>query len=431
MERHEPGPTTVATLLHGFEPAQPFITGRSRQALEHLVSAFEEARPVAILNSGWAAGSRQVINSFLSQLPKSVAVAQVTGSSASEAAGMRNLIRSIGFDPKELPLTELQLIFKNFLTFQRKRRRRTVLVMEDSGVNGEWVCNYLGRLVELETREKFGLTVVLVRQTRFDEYVDEPLLDPISYKVGKHISLTPFTPLETREFVRWRIQARESANIGRILDLDSITLIHELCDGVPDAIEQLFCESLVLAEKEDIVPLTTEIVMRASEALRLAPLAHQPRPGTRLAVRPSKDIPTLHVPMIPRIVLIHEGRTIREIPLTQQRISIGRSRENDLCIGSPYISRQHATIFRNGAETAVVDLDSRNGTFVNSRRIQVQTISDRDEIRIGYHYIHFFDPDSPRIRSMNGIGRSGKSSQNTTNRAHSVRTAIKADVARS
>jgi len=232
MERHEPGPTTVATLLHGFEPAQPFVTGRSRQALEHLVSAFEEARPVAILNSGWAAGSRQVINSFLSQLPKSVAVAQVTGSSASEAAGMRNLIRSIGFDPKELPLTELQLIFINFLAFQRKRRRRTVLVMEDSGVNGEWVCNYLGRLVELETREKFGLTVVLVRQTRFDEYVDEPLLDPISYKVGKHISLTPFTPLETREFVRWRIQARESANIGRILGLDAITLIHELCDGL-------------------------------------------------------------------------------------------------------------------------------------------------------------------------------------------------------
>ena len=407
MDRPEPGPT-VATLLHSFEPTEPFVTGRSRQALEHLTSVFEDSRPLAILNSGWAAGSVQVLNSFLSQLPKNVSVAQVAGSGASESAGMRNLIRSIGFDPKDLVVTDLRLIFENFLSFQRKRNRRTVVVMEDAGLNGEWVCNYVGRLVELEAREKFGMTVILVRQTRFDEFANEPSLDPISYKVGKHISLTPFTPLETREFIRWRIQATESANLGRILGLDAISLIHELCDGMPDAIDHLFCESLVLADDEDIIPVTTDIVMRASEALRLEPMAHQPKPSTRIAASPAKGIPTLPLPKAPRIVLIHKGRTLRELPVTQQRISIGRSDENDLCIDSPYISRQHATIFRNGAETAVVDLDSRNGTFVNSQRIQVQTISDRDEIRIGYHTIRFFDPDAPRIHPLNGIGRSRK-----------------------
>jgi len=429
MDRPQHGPT-VAALLHDAEPTAPFVTGRSGKALNHLFSAFEEARPLAVLNSGWRAGSKHVVQKFLAELGDKVSVARVSDACTSEIDGMRELIRSIELDPGELSVTDLRMIFEDFLAFQQKRKRRTIAALEDPGNNGGWICDYAGRLVELETSNKYGLTVILMRHTGFNVFTDEPSLDSVSYKAGKHISLTPFTKAETRRFIRWRIKAADSADIGRILDFEAITLIHELCDGMPDAIDQLCCASLELADKEDIVPVTTDVVMRASEALQMQPAARQPSAETRFVAAPPDGIPTLEVPESPRIVLMHNGEAIRELPIDQQRISIGRSNENDLCIESPFISRQHAAIFRNGGETAVVDLDSKNGTFVNSQRVQVQTISDQDEIKIGHHYIRYYDPDAPRIKSLNRIARKGTAVSKDADRARARKTSAKADGAR-
>jgi pSer/pThr/pTyr-binding forkhead associated (FHA) protein len=76
-----------------------------------------------------------------------------------------------------------------------------------------------------------------------------------------------------------------------------------------------------------------------------------------------------------------------------------------LCINSPFVSRQHAAIIRDGKETAIIDLDSQNGTFVNADRVRAKTMSDQDEIKIGHHRIKFIDPQaSPRV-SLNGVLR--------------------------
>lgn len=429
MDRPLPGPT-VAALLHDVEPTPPFVTGRSAKALNHLFSAFEEGRPLAVLNSGWRAGSQHVVQKFLAELGDKVSVARVTDACTSEPEGMRELIRSIGLDPKELGVADLRMIFEDFLAFQRKRKRRTIAVLEEPGKNGGWIRDYVGRLVELQMTNKSGLAVILMRQTSFNAVADEPSLDSVSYKAGKHISLTPFTKAETRKFIRWRIKAAATADMGRILDFEAITLIHELCDGMPDAIDRLCCTSLELADNEDTAPVTTDVVMRASQTLQLQPAARQPSVESRFVAAPPDGIPTLEVPKSPRIVLLHNGETIRELPIGQQRISIGRSNENDLCIESPFISRHHAAIFRNGAETAVVDLESKNGTFVNSQRIQVQTISDQDVIKIGHHYLRYYDPDAPRIKSLNRIARKGRAISKDADRARAPKASAKADGAR-
>jgi len=51
------------------------------------------------------------------------------------------------------------------------------------------------------------------------------------------------------------------------------------------------------------------------------------------------------------------------------KTTVGRSPENDLYLDDPQISRQHAEITWDGARCLVTDLNSRNGTFVNGRRL--------------------------------------------------------------
>lgn len=70
--------------------------------------------------------------------------------------------------------------------------------------------------------------------------------------------------------------------------------------------------------------------------------------------------------------------------LKQGQNSVGRSATNDIVIDNPSISRHHAVVTVNGAKVTVKDGGSRNGTFVDDRRISNEvTISPDNELKFG------------------------------------------------
>ena len=63
---------------------------------------------------------------------------------------------------------------------------------------------------------------------------------------------------------------------------------------------------------------------------------------------------------------------------------IGRSGECQLSLDDPLVSRRHATLNVSSDGVAVVDLESRNGVYVNGVRIlSERNLSDGDRITIG------------------------------------------------
>jgi pSer/pThr/pTyr-binding forkhead associated (FHA) protein len=59
----------------------------------------------------------------------------------------------------------------------------------------------------------------------------------------------------------------------------------------------------------------------------------------------------------------------RRLTLSFPRL-IGRSRQTGLFIPDPVVSRWHCLVFANGWQWLVVDLGSRNGTYVNGQSIR-------------------------------------------------------------
>jgi pSer/pThr/pTyr-binding forkhead associated (FHA) protein len=51
-----------------------------------------------------------------------------------------------------------------------------------------------------------------------------------------------------------------------------------------------------------------------------------------------------------------------------------------------------------------VDLKSRNGTFVNGKRITHQVLINNDIISLGDHRIKFIDPAATRRTTLRGAG---------------------------
>jgi pSer/pThr/pTyr-binding forkhead associated (FHA) protein len=94
----------------------------------------------------------------------------------------------------------------------------------------------------------------------------------------------------------------------------------------------------------------------------------------------------------PQLVLSNNGSVIQELTFDKARLIIGRSEHNDMAIGSRFISRHHALLVRHGNATFLMDLNSTNGTFVNSKRVSNYVLLHDDVITVGHHRIKFSDP---------------------------------------
>ena len=78
--------------------------------------------------------------------------------------------------------------------------------------------------------------------------------------------------------------------------------------------------------------------------------------------------------------LVGDGR--RSV-LRGDRTVIGRSRDCDVVVSDPNVSRRHAELHRGEDGWSVVDLDSTNGVKVNGRRVDHAPLQPGDRIRLG------------------------------------------------
>jgi hypothetical protein len=81
-----------------------------------------------------------------------------------------------------------------------------------------------------------------------------------------------------------------------------------------------------------------------------------------------------------RVSLTVDGRPHE---LTKRRTVLGRSRECDIQLPDPNVSRRHAEVRQEGATYWIVDLDSTNGTELNGERTARAKLEDGDRITLG------------------------------------------------
>jgi DNA-binding winged helix-turn-helix (wHTH) protein len=88
----------------------------------------------------------------------------------------------------------------------------------------------------------------------------------------------------------------------------------------------------------------------------------------------------------------------REIPLHEGENVLGRSRRDDVVIGSTGVSRRHARLVIGPEGATVQDLGSKNGTFVNGQRTDATVpLVDGDTLRLGTVTMTFrmIQPEAP------------------------------------
>lgn len=93
-----------------------------------------------------------------------------------------------------------------------------------------------------------------------------------------------------------------------------------------------------------------------------------------------------------------------EYELRGERVMLGRGSEVDIMLTGPLVSRRHAELRQTEGGLEVSDLKSRNGVFVNGRRIDEPTLlSNGDTLAIGdntFVIVESFDPATLRAEHL-------------------------------
>ncbi len=77
---------------------------------------------------------------------------------------------------------------------------------------------------------------------------------------------------------------------------------------------------------------------------------------------------------------------LHEVELQEGRTTIGRDSTCTITLDGPAVSREHASIELLDGIATIFDLNSRNGVFVDGRRIaRPTTLLDGSRVRIGGH----------------------------------------------
>lgn len=79
-----------------------------------------------------------------------------------------------------------------------------------------------------------------------------------------------------------------------------------------------------------------------------------------------------------------------DVALAQGENVLGRTHDAVLWLDSPMVSRRHAAIVVTGEGASILDLGSKNGTYLRGERIEgSRPLADGDEVRLGDVVISF------------------------------------------
>ena len=89
--------------------------------------------------------------------------------------------------------------------------------------------------------------------------------------------------------------------------------------------------------------------------------------------------------LTPRIVVTRDGEATAEYALTDREYVIGRNDLADIIVADSYVSKIHAMLKVYSNAVVLLDLNSTNGTTVNSRVVTKAILRNDDVIMLGHY----------------------------------------------
>lgn len=355
-----------------------FVRYKAQQeAFDFLQQVMTDIRGLVLLHGPEASGKTTIINQFVQGLPskRPVAVVDATRMGASEL--LATLLSQFGYEGS----IDLASGRSNLLTEVSGRviseNQVPLIILENIDIMYPSGLRALRELAALTVQQKFALRFILVSHRDCSDLICSSKLSPMATRLVGSFELGVLTAKETAKYLHAKLQESGVSHPHRVLPIATCVELHKESSGRPGTLDALTLRAISWVDRlpirrEHIYPLTAE------------------RPRVRVA----DSVAEVHEDDAdtPKLLISVAGNLVQEFNLTQSTTVFGRARLNDVVMNNEFVSKYHAIIFYRNDTFFLVDLNSSNGMFVNSRRMRSAVLRNDDIIEIGNHRMKLHHP---------------------------------------
>ncbi len=346
-------------------------------ALESLRETCALPTGLALLQGPPLSGKSTLIQYFLDTMEHDCAVAVVDGNGLNTPNLLEAVLHQFGYKLECSSANELLAMLRVFALQQAASQEPPLLIIDNTQSLDPDALHALCELAELTVRRSSALKMVLSSDRSLESIISAPAMARIAKRVSADIHLHPLARDEAPYYLHAKLRAAGSDVPEHILPSSVCKELWQASGGWPGILDRI---ALLALARANALPVSISRIERP-----LLP------PGTWDDDVDHSELMARTPPGPPQLYLSHNGDSVEELSFDRSRLLIGRSEHNDLSIRSKFISRHHLLLVRHSGSTFMMDLNSTNGTFVNSRRISNHILEHDDVITVGHHHIRFRD----------------------------------------
>lgn len=383
------------------DPQFLYLSKQHARAKAYMESTIWFTDGFVVITGEIGAGKTTLIESFLREIQSDVVVAQINQTQVSSVDFLQAILVQFGFSPFKMKKGEIIATLNNFLIEQYAAGRKVLLIVDEAQNLAPRVLEEIRLLSGVETTKEKVLRIILAGQPELNAKLDAPELVQLTQRVRLRFHLTALSQSETRGYIQHRLEVAGAAD-RQIFTEDTFAEIFRFTGGVPRLVNTLCDTAMMAAYAADRGVVTLEDIESAVGELQWVEFSartqQQLRAATELALPRMRGVDP-ELPPLGRLLVATDGRTVQEITLTQGRIIVGRTPDNDLQIDSRFVSRHHCQITTAANSSVIEDLNSTNGIYVKSRRVRRHYLNDGDVVLVGKHELIYVDERLARTRT--------------------------------
>jgi type II secretory pathway predicted ATPase ExeA len=342
-------------------------TRPQQDAMNFLRDALADDRGLAHVHGSAACGKTSLAVRLLRETQHDMAVAMIDGKGLYASQLLASILEQYGYDVALNSTDELLNMLTVFAVQQTRSRRAPLLIVDNMHRMYPGALNALCKLAAIRVRDRYALRLVLLSEGNCKHIMQSPSMQPVADRLYGDIELPAFSRKESALYLYEKLRQAGARQPDDIFPTDICDALHDAAGGLPGKLDRI---AAAVIEQSTGLPI------------RLDRVEHP-------------DLPVASEET-PRFIVTHSGKIVQDVQLVANRVLVGRSELSDILIDDRFVSKQHALLVWNGASVVLIDLNSANGTFVNSRRIKSRVLRHNDVISLGDHRVKM---DFPRAGS--------------------------------
>ncbi len=341
-------------------------------AVKAVESSLCDAGGISLLFGSDGAGKSTILRQFSMHLSAETDVIFLDGRDLEPQQFLSKMLQQLGSQPGSVSVEQMLREIRAIVVEQSQSWQAPVLIVDNVERMHPSTLGLLNTLAGIEVDSRFALLFILAGTRSLQNLVDSEGLSNISQRYPGSFTMEPLSAKETMIYLHARLQAAGSERADTIFPFDVCDRLRKQSGGWPGMLNLFALEAI---KRCSGFPLSVVDTYGAKEKTREASATNIP--VLELEEKVSRKPP--------RLVVSRDGKTISEFVFNGNKVLLGRSDFVDVVVEDDFVSKVHAVFLLYTDALVLLDLNSSNGTTVNSVTTRKTILKSDDIITLGSH----------------------------------------------